>query len=158
MLKSRQIDKECQTVPLFIEERPKQNNPDTSNVGKKWTDEEECTLLDELNKNVNIETISQQHKRQIGGINSRRNEIAYKMHLKHISIEEIIDKTKLDNKTIQQIIDKRKNYNKPKITETTAIFSLKNEVSEMKTEINELKITIKELSELIKAVYEFENI
>jgi hypothetical protein len=49
-----------------------------SNMGQKWTDEEETLLLKELNENVDIETISQTHNRTTGGINSRRREIAYK--------------------------------------------------------------------------------
>ena len=80
-----------------------------SNMGQKWTDEEEALLLEELNKNIDIETISQTHNRTIGGINSRRREIAYKMYFKNISIEEIIKQTKLDNNCIEQTIQKRQN-------------------------------------------------
>ena len=49
---------------------------------QKWTDEEETLLLEELNKNIDIETISQTHNRTIGGINSPHREILYKMYLK----------------------------------------------------------------------------
>ena len=89
----------------------KSRNPDTefpSNLGMKWFENEETTLLEELKQNIDIETIAQNHKRTIGGINSRRREIAYKMYLKNISIEEIIKITKLDEEIIKQTIDKRK--------------------------------------------------
>ena len=60
-----------------------------SNMGKNWTSDEETLLLEELNNNIDIETIAQKHNRTVGGINSRRQEIAYKMYLKNISFEEI---------------------------------------------------------------------
>ena len=53
-----------------------------SNMGQKWSDDEETLLLEELNNNIDIEKIAQKHSRTIGGINSRRQEIAYKMYLK----------------------------------------------------------------------------
>jgi hypothetical protein len=145
----------------------KSQNPDKeypSNIGLKWFEDEETILLEELNKNTDIEIIAQNHNRTIGGINSRRKEIAYKMYLKNISIEEIIEKTKLDEECIKQTIDKRKNYNSTKITETkkpisleSEIIEMKNEIIEMKNEIKELKNTIKEMVEMMKAVYDFED-
>ena len=122
-----------------------------SNIGLKWFEDEENILLEELNKNIDIETISQNHKRTIGGINARRREIAYKMYLKNICIEEITEKTKLDAETINQTIDNRKNKKKLRH------FSLESEVSEMKNDIKELKNTIKELIEMIKSICEFED-
>jgi len=83
------------------------SNEDTtypSNMGQKWSDEEEILLLEELNNNIDIEIIAQKHNRTIGGINSRRKEIAYKMYLKNVSIEEIIRQTKLDNNSIEETI------------------------------------------------------
>ena len=75
----------------------KTKNPDTdypTNMGQKWTDEEENTLLQELDKNINIEIIAQTHNRTIGGIRGRQRTIAYNMYVKNVSIEEIIRKTK----------------------------------------------------------------
>ena len=138
----------------------KSQNPDKeypSNIGLKWFEDEETILLEELNKNIDIETISQNHKRTIGGINSRRREIAYKMYLKNISMEEIIEKTKLDLETINQTINKRINYNSKKMTEPKNTISLESEIAEMKNDIKELKNTIKELVEMMKDVYEFED-
>ena len=119
-----------------------------SNMGQKWSDEEETLLLEELSKNIDIETISQTHNRTIGGINSRRREIAYKMYLKNVSIKEIINQTKIDDDCIRQTIDIKQNNNSKKIIES--------EIAEIKNDIKDLKNTIKELVDMMKAVYEFE--
>ncbi len=122
-----------------------------SNMGQKWTDEEEALLLKELNQNIDIEIISETHNRTIGGINSRIREIAYKMYLKKVSMEEIIKHTKLDIDCIRQTIERRQNN-------TKKIISIESEILEIKNEIKDLKNIIKELVEMIKAVYEFEDV
>ena len=78
-----------------------------SNMGQKWSVQEETLLLEELNNNMDVEIIAQRHNRTIGGINSRRQLIAYNMYLKNASTEEIIRKTKLDYNCIKQIIEKK---------------------------------------------------
>jgi hypothetical protein len=144
----------------------KTKNPDTdypTNMGQKWTDEEENTLLQELDKNINIEIIAQTHNRTIGGIRGRQRTIAYNMYVKKVSIEEIIRKTKLDKEQIMETITRKENpQKKVKITQEPKIepkkVSLENEIIEMRSEIKELKNTIKELVEMMKAVYEFEDV
>ena len=110
-----------------------------SNRFKKWSDEEEIKLLEELNKNIDIEIIAQNHNRTKGGIYSRCKHIAYKMYLKNISIEEIIQNTKLDKKIIKEIIENKKEIEKKKP------LSIKDEIYQLKNEINELKKYNKEL-------------
>jgi hypothetical protein len=144
----------------------KTKNPDTdypTNMGQKWTDEEENTLLQELDKNINIEIIAQTHNRTIGGIRGRQRTIAYNMYVKNVSIEEIIRKTKLDKELIMETITRKENpQKKVKITQEPKIepkkILLENEIIEMRSEIKELKNTIKELVEMMKAVYEFEDV
>jgi hypothetical protein len=147
------------------------SNEDTeypSNMGQKWSDAEESLLLEELNNNIDIETIAQKHSRTIGGINSRRQEIAYKMHLKNISIEEIIRLTKLDYVCIKQTIEKKQNNNSKKIKtkETDNVFisinkndyiELQNDLKRIKNDIKDIKNTLGGLVEMMKAVYEFED-
>ena len=143
-----------------------------SNMGQKWSDEEEALLLEELNNNIGIETIAEKHSRTIGGINSRRQEIAYKMYLKNVSIEEIIKQTKLDYNCIEQTIQKRQQYKKDnntkkiKTKEIDNVFisinkndyiELQNDVKNMKNDIKEIKNTLGGLVQMIKAVYEFED-
>ena len=138
-----------------------------SNMGQKWNDEEEALLLQELNDNIDIEIIAQKHNRTIGGINSRRLEIAYKMYLKNVSIDEIIRQTKLDNNSIEETIKKRQNNNSKKIKtkEVDNVFisinkndyiELQNDVKNMKNDIKQITNTLKELVEMMKAVYDFE--
>ena len=140
----------------------KYQNPDKeypSNAGQKWTNEEETLLLEELNKNIDIQLIAQSHNRTIGGINARRREIAYKLYSNNNTMEEIIMKTKLDEYQIIETIKKRQNNPKKckSITDIKHQFSIENEVNEIKNDIKELKNTIKELFEMMKAVYEFKN-
>ena len=95
----------------------KSKNPDKeypSNTGQKWTEEEEKILIEELNKNIDIELIAKTHNRTTGGIEARRKEIAYKMYRNNASME-IIEKTKL---TEYQITERKKIAKSPKkITE-----------------------------------------
>lgn len=139
-----------------------------SNMGQKWNDEEEALLLQELNDNIDIETIAQKHNRTLGGINSRRREIAYKMYLKNVSIDEIIRQTKLDNNSIEETIKKKQNNNSKKIKtkEVDNVFisinkndyiELQNDIKNMKDDIKQIKNTLKELVEMITEVYEFED-
>ena len=144
-------------------------NPDIdypTNMGQKWTDEEEKTLLQELDKNINIEIIARTHNRTIGGIRGRQRLIAYNMYVKKVSIEEIIRKTKLDEEQIMETITRKENPQKrvrvKKVTQETNIepkkVSLENEIIEMRCEIKELKKTMKELVKMMRAVYEFEDV
>ena len=100
----------------------KLQNPDKeypSNMGLKWFEDEEALLLEELKQNIDIETIAQNHNRTKGGINARRREIAYRMYLKNMSIEEIMEQTKLDDECMNQIRfeNQIKNYYQTKIFE-----------------------------------------
>jgi len=137
------------------------------NMGQKWSDEEEILLLEQLNNNIDIETIAQKHNRTIGGINFRRRDIAYKMYIKNMSIEEIIKQTKLDYDSIKQTIEKKNNNSKKiKTKEIDNVFisinkndyiELQTDVKNMKNDIKEIKKTLGELVEMMKAIYEFED-
>ena len=107
-----------------------------TNAYKRWYDDEEQLLLNELQKNIDIKQIAQNHKRTVGGIKARCNVIAYKLYLNKISIAEITKKTKLDENKIIKIIEK-KSHNSI-------------DLNEMKNDIKELKNTMKELVDLIR--------
>lgn len=159
----------------------KLQNPDKeypSNIGQKWTDEEEILLLEELKSNIDIERIAKKHNRTIGGISSRCREIAYKMYLNNVSMEEIMLKTKLEKIDITQTIDKKQNYAqkkaieaKSKLPKENEIYEIKNDIKELKNsvqgliemykiknDITELKKSVQELIEMMKAVYIFEDV
>jgi hypothetical protein len=134
-------------------QNPEKDYP--SAMGQKWTDEEETSLLEELTR-IDIETIAQLHNRSIGGINARRREIAYKMYLKNISMEEIIEQTKLDVNCIRQTIERRNKSSKSTPIEPRP--NIESEIIEMKNELKELKNVVKDLASMLKAVYEFEDV
>lgn len=113
-----------------------------SNYGKKWSDYEDNTLLYKLEKNIDIETIAQLHKRSIGAIKIRQRTIAYNLYLKKMSIDEIINLTKLDKEQITEAIESREmrkayieQVKKEKLVINEKIELLKNESEWMKNEI-----------------------
>ena len=141
----------------------KSRNPDKdypSNLGQKWTDEEESLLLEEVHNNIDIEKISLSHGRTIGGIRSRLRVISYKMYSNGVPMEEIVRQTKLDVGCIEETI-KRKQNNTPdnpekmkkvkKETPPEETVKIEDEIIEMKKDINEIKKTINELFEMIKS-------
>ena len=148
-----------------------------SNRGHKWTGAEESLLLEELNSGLSLDVIADFHNRTLGGISSRCGEIAYKMYLKDIPVEEIINQTKLDEDAIKQVIE-RKDYRKTKKSENKEkkgksnednnvmenngnptekeISKMKKEISEMKNDIKDLKKTIADLVETLEISYKFD--
>lgn len=140
----------------------KSQHPDKeypSNIGQKWTDEEENQLIEELN-HMNTEEIAKLHHRTTGGILSRRNEIAYKLYCNHTPIEEIITKTKLDEFSLLEII-KRKNSEKPEKNsekpEKKSEFNLDHEISEIKKDMKEIKMQLQKMVGMMTSIYEFET-
>jgi hypothetical protein len=144
-----------------------------SNIGKKWTDDEERLLLEELNNNIDIEIIAQKHGRTFGSINSRLKEIACKMYRNNISIEEIIEKTKLGRGTIKHSIEKKINkvtsdetnnnnnnrfYKKKNKIEEPDYAKIQTDITEIKQYIKKLSSNMNELIDMLKSIYEFENI
>lgn len=147
-----------------------------SNMGLKWSEQEETMLLQELKDDIDIETIAKNHDRTVGGINARRREIAYQMHLKKTSFDEIIQKTKLDYQSIENAIQRKKekylkrktkdinkNDNKNDINNVfisinkNDYIEMQTDVQHMKNDIHQMKTTLKELVEMMKALYEFES-
>jgi hypothetical protein len=165
----------------------KSQNPDKeypSNLGKAWDVDEEAILLEELYTNIDIEIIARNHKRTIGGINSRRRQIAYNMYLNNSSTEAIIKWTKLDEECIKQIIEK-KSGNKPlkitKIKDDSAIdeevvnedninvsnrlnsinldiVDMKKDIISMKRDMKQLKITMNDMFEMMRTFYEIKDV
>jgi hypothetical protein len=166
---------------MFQRLNPNKTYPD--NIGAKWTEEEDKTLIEEIADNIDFDIIANNHKRTIGGINARRREIAYRLHLEYDSMEEIIKKTRLPKEEITATIERKTNYAERKqeryeskinkketnIRETnireiidiseikSELTTMRSEVVSMRSEIFELKKTVNELAEMLKLVYEFET-
>ena len=51
-------------------------NPDTENIGKKWTEEEILDLLKEVEDGIILEDIALNHKRTLGSIKGKLFNIA----------------------------------------------------------------------------------
>ena len=144
----------------------KQQNPDKeypSNFGQKWSADEEKLLLEELNIDMDMHLIAANHNRTYGSIDGRRKEIAYKMYLKDINIEEIIQKTKLETIQITDIIFRKKNKPvknnieiKTKLNDTDDVILQSSEIMLLKNEIFGLKKDVKEILRLIHEIYNFE--
>jgi len=141
-----------------------------SNMGQKWTDEEELLLLTELNNNETVEQIAQKHGRTVRGIHLRCLEIAYKMHLKKVPLFEIMKQTKVEFDSIQQTIQKKQSKKtiskETKTKELDNVFisinkrdymELQTEMNNLKKDINQMNHTLTELVGMITAIYEFEK-
>jgi hypothetical protein len=152
----------------------KSQNPDKEyppNMGQKWTDEEECSLFEELHTNIDIETIAQRHSRTVGGIKSRQKHIAYRMYLSNSSMENIVNQTKLNIESIEETIKIRENKEKtPKKEKTipknendeehskiTKPMSIEHELFKMKKDIKEIKKTVNDIFEMMRSFYEMKD-
>jgi hypothetical protein len=134
-----------------------------NNFGKKWSNDEETQLLKELKKNIDVKKIAILHDRTEGGIISRCKEIAYNMHVKNESIENIMKITKLDVETINKtikikniLLEKNKNNKEIKNNIHNEITSIKNTIEEYKSKLeiqeNEIFILKKEVKKLKKII------
>jgi hypothetical protein len=106
--------KEINELKHIIEQNNKEINElkhiiEQNNKGKKWSNDEELLLFEELKNNITIEIIAKKHGRTYGAIDSRINLIAYKMFCEKVPINEIIYKTKLKKDAIERAIEKYQN-------------------------------------------------
>jgi hypothetical protein len=98
---------------------------ETSNVGKKWTIEEDEKLVQEIKDNKSYEEIALEHKRTITGIKSRViSNIIYPLYKdideeqQEINIQEISREYKIDDWMIIKYMKKMKTKPERKIKET----------------------------------------
>lgn len=135
--------------------------------GKHWTVEEETTLLEELTAGMAIAEIARKHDRTTGGIDSRRAEIAYKMHINAVPIHQISAQTLLDEAYITDYIRMKDGAaaNRPKKAATVATTAssipgvvtnavLEKELATVKKELADTKAMVEEILSILKAVYE----
>jgi len=92
------------------------NNPDTANIGKRWSEEETLELLNERKDNFTFEEIAMLHKRSPGSIISKLLQCAYKYIVNdNQDINDISSTLKLSIEDINDFINKQeKNVNKNK--------------------------------------------
>jgi hypothetical protein len=139
-------------------EKYKIANPDKDipcNMGSKWTDIEEMTLLDNIRNNLEIEEIAKKHGRTQGAISARLEVIAMRMYEENRYDAEYIEElTKLNEITIQEAIYKKnKNKNNYESKNTgiscnTDIENIKKDLQKCYEEIKELKATVKNIIDI----------
>jgi len=99
-------------------------NPITENIGKRWSDNEINTLINEIKNNISLDDIALNHKRTIGSINSRLLNIGYSLLDKKLEIVEICKITEMSIELIKNYLIKditklhTDKLNKKVITET----------------------------------------
>ncbi len=98
---------------------------ETSNVGKKWTTEEDEKLVQEIKDKKSYEEIALEHKRTITGIKSRViSNIIYPLYKdvdeeqQEINIQKISTEYKIDDWMIIKYMKKMKTKPETKIKET----------------------------------------
>jgi len=133
-------------------EKYKRANPDKdipSNMGCKWSNIEEQTLLDNIKNNIGIEEIAKKHSRTQGAITARLEIIAIRMYNQNIfDIEHIENLTGLSERTIKDAIDKKsKCETKFPDYNDNEILNLKRDLQKCYEEIRELKANVKNLLE-----------
>lgn len=130
-----------------------------SNLGQRWTAEEEKQLLKELNNGLTAEQIAHIHQRTVGGICARQTQIAYQMYLEKFSFDEITQITKLNKEVISQIIMKKNPIAtaEKKLSNKTYMEEMETKINTMRDEIDEIKGTLNQLIGMIKAMYDFKQ-
>jgi ElaB/YqjD/DUF883 family membrane-anchored ribosome-binding protein len=125
------------------------------NMGSKWTDIEEMTLLDNIRNNLEIEEIAKKHGRTQGAISARLEVIAMRMYEENRYDAEYIEElTKLNEITIQEAIYKKnKNKNNYEFKNTgiscnTDIENIKKDLQKCYEELKELKATVKNIIDI----------
>ena len=82
-------------------------NPETSNIGKRWTEDEINELLNNI-KTLSFDEVALIHKRTVGSIKSKLLSIAMSLINKKMLIDEITKIVKLSKESIEDYVKKKK--------------------------------------------------
>lgn len=80
-------------------------NPETKNSGKRWNDEEDILLLQELANNTSLQEIAKTHHRTEGGIKSRISIKAVTDYENGVELETIYERYKLNEEQFQEAFE-----------------------------------------------------
>ena len=96
------------------------DQPETSAVGSKWTEDEEKLLIKSISEDKLIDDIAKEHKRTSGGIRSRLRVIAVRMiETEGKTIEEVSTILRMTPEEIEDAKTKRENMHKIKTKTST---------------------------------------
>ena len=105
-------------------------NPETENIGKKWTEEEICELLNEIKEDNKLESIALLHKRTVGSIRGKLLNIAdHYINDKKMDINEVSKIIKISVSEINTYLQKKLPKKDIKITNNDYLNSSLKEVS-----------------------------
>ena len=105
-------------------------NPETENIGKKWTEEEICELLNEIKEDNKLESIALLHKRTVGSIRGKLLNIAdHYIHDKKMDINEVSKIIKISVSEINTYLQKKLPKKDIKITNNDYLNSSLKDVS-----------------------------
>jgi ATP-dependent exoDNAse (exonuclease V) alpha subunit len=107
-------------------------NPDTANIGKKWSEDEINELLTEIKKNTSLKEIALLHKRTESSIKGKLFSIAISLIKKKMSLEEV---SKIVNINSELITEHMNKYPDKKITPISSESKKDKSVAEL-LEIN----------------------
>jgi hypothetical protein len=97
-----------------------ENNPELSNIGKKWSKEEESLLLLRIKEKKSHLEISSEFKRTRGGISSRLKDVAVKLYNDNESLEIIEKITGINREVIIEQVNRPKKMNENKNSKTSS--------------------------------------
>lgn len=125
------------------------NNEETSNIGIKWSVEEDNKLLEELNINKTYNEIALEHKRTIGGIKSRI--ISHIIYPKYKNDDIDFDKISIEYKIEKDIIIKY--INELKLKSSKLDLKDDNKILELNNKLNEIDNKLNTIYYLVYIVY-----
>lgn len=134
--------------PQKVEEIRKKKKEGLEGVGKRWTEEEEKQMVEEI-KTLSVEEVAKIHKRMPGGISARLCLVAARLLKEGKSMEEVVLATKQSKDNIEDFIKKNGDGSKTKPTPTAKELEEKmNKKAEKSTKSDkneELEMTIIEM-------------
>lgn len=125
------------------------NNEEISNIGIKWSVEEDNKLLEELNTNKTYNEITLEHKRIIGGIKSRI--ISHIIYPKYQNDDIDFDKISSEYKIEKEIIIKY--INELKLKSSKLDLKDDNKILELNNKLNEIDNKLNTIYYLVFIVY-----
>src|SRR6266404_8377076 len=136
---------------MFKTRQQRMDGPiEEQNVGLKWTKFEEDMLINELQGNKSLEEISLNHKRKLGGIQSRiRKLVKDHIQLGRNTDDEIMELFRITKDELnyqKNFVNKNKQSSDNSIVDIQVdISDIKDDIKFLKDEIGDIKISINKI-------------
>lgn len=131
--------------PQRVEDIRKKKKEGLEGVGKRWTEEEEKQMMEEI-KTLPVDEVAKLHKRMSGGIRARLCMVAARMLREGKTMDEAMLATKQSKDDIEEFIKKNGDGSKTKPTPTAKELEEKLQKKQVKSaKLEELELTIIEM-------------